>query len=246
LSAEWFRKNLESYRDKALDQPTKENVSAYFWLQRVMLDKAQKFTDAAQMAVVEDPLLDENSRRPIATFGARAIDEMARDSQEKAAAKLANMAGIWFFYESTCKFCEKQAGALMGLHNAHGFKVLPIAIDGLPLPGNPFPDFIPDRGQAKKLGVEMTPAIFLVKPGAEGGVIQIAQSLIAGDEIVQRSIMLAHEKGWLDDTEYQQTIPSRSLVVDTSLGKQVTEQQLQNPADLTEAIRASLRKKIKP
>ncbi|MCX7100910.1 MAG: conjugal transfer protein TraF, partial [Methylobacter sp.] len=74
LSAEWFRKNMEKYRDKAIDEPTPQNVSAYMYLQRVMLDKAEKFTEVSQQVVMSDPVLDENSRRPIATFGAFAMD----------------------------------------------------------------------------------------------------------------------------------------------------------------------------
>lgn len=29
LSSEWFRKNMEKYRDKAIDEPTQQNVSTY-------------------------------------------------------------------------------------------------------------------------------------------------------------------------------------------------------------------------
>lgn len=85
LSAEWFRKNMEKYRDKAIDDPTHENVSAYMYLQRVMLDKAEKFAEASQHVVMADAVLDENSRRPIATFGAFAKDEMSTKGTEKAA-----------------------------------------------------------------------------------------------------------------------------------------------------------------
>ena len=135
LSSEWFRKNMEKFRDKAIDDPTTENVSTYMYLQRVMLDKAEKFADASQKLVMRDAVLDENARRPIATFGAFAKDDMSNRGIQKAAKKLAAQAGIWFFYYSTCEFCVKEAGVLKGLMNAFGFKVLPIALDGLPLPG---------------------------------------------------------------------------------------------------------------
>ena len=109
---------MEKYRDKAIDEPTPENVSAYMYLQRVVLDKSEKFAQVTQQVVMSDPVLDENSRRPTATFGAFAMDDMATKGTENAAKKLAKSAGLWFFYASTCEFCIKEVGVLKGLMNA--------------------------------------------------------------------------------------------------------------------------------
>lgn len=244
LSSEWFRKNMEKFRDKAIDDPTTENVSTYMYLQRVMLDKAEKFADASQKLVMKDAVLDENARRPIATFGAFAKDEMSNRGIQKAAKKLAEQAGIWFFYYSTCEFCVKEAGVLKGLMNAFGFKVLPIALDGLPLPGGPFPEFMSDHGQGKKLGVETTPALFLVKPGDSGGAIQIGQGLLSGDEIMRRAIALAHENGWLNNDEYDQTLTVTPIQVDNETIKSIDEDTMGKPGELVKIIRDNLRKKM--
>jgi conjugal transfer pilus assembly protein TraF len=242
LSAEWFRKNMEKYRDKAIDEPTPQNVSAYMYLQRVMLDKAEKFTEVSQQVVMSDPVLDENSRRPIATFGAFAMDDMATRGTEKAAKKLAETAGLWFFYSSTCNFCVKEAGVLKGLMNAYSFKVLPIALDGLPLPGGEFPDFTVDHGQAKKLGAETTPALFLVKPGENGGAIQLGQGLLSGDEIIKRAITLGHQNGWLNNNEYNETLKVKPMQVDNQTIQGIDEQTMNNPGEMVKTIRDNLRK----
>ena len=244
LSAEWFRKNMETYRDKAIDNPTQQNVSTYMYLQRVMLDKAEKFSEVSQRVVMADALLDENSRRPIATFGAFAKDEMSTRGTEKAAKKLAETAGLWFFYDSTCDFCVKQAGVLKGLINAYGFKVLAIGRDGLPLTGGSFPDFTMDRGQAKKLGVETTPSLFLVKPGENGGAIQLGQGLLAGDEIIKRSIALAHQNGWLNNQEYEETRKVKPIQVETKTIQNIDEDIMNNPNDLVKTLRDNLKKQL--
>ena len=244
LSAEWFRKNMEKYRDKAIDEPTPENVSAYMYLQRVVLDKSEKFAQVTQQVVMSDPVLDENSRRPTATFGAFAMDDMATKGTENAAKKLAKSAGLWFFYSSTCEFCIKEVGVLKGLMNAHGFKVLPIALDGLPLPGGEFPDFTIDRGQAKKLGVETTPALFLVKPGQDGGAIQLGQGLLSGEEIIKRAINLAHQNNWLDTDEYNETLKVKPMQVDTQTIQTIDEAVMNDPAALVKTIRDNLRKQF--
>lgn len=244
LSAEWFRKNMETYRDKAIDDPSHENVSTYLYLQRVMLDKADRFSEVSQRVVMADAVLDENSRRPTATFGAFAKDEMSTKGTEKAAKKLADIAGLWFFFDSTCEYCVKQAGVLKGLMNAYGFSVLAIARDGAELPGGAFSDFTIDRGQSAKLGVTVTPALFLVKPGEAGGAIQLGQGLLAGDEIIKRSIALAYDNGWLNNEEYQDTRKVKPIMVDTTTIQSIDDAVMRNPNDLVRIIRESLRKKM--
>lgn len=244
LSSKWFRENMEKFRDKAVDEPTSENVSVYMYLQRVMLDKAEKFTEVTQTTVMSDPVLDENSRRPTATFGAFAMDDKSTRGTEKAAKKLAEIAGLWFFYASTCEFCIKEAGVLKGLANAYGFKIMPIALDGLPLPGSDFKDFTIDRGQAKKLGVETTPALFLVKPGDNGAAIQLGQGLLSGDDIINRAITLSNQNGWLNKDEYNDTLKVNPMQVDTQTIQGLDEKSMSNPSEMVKAIRANLRKQF--
>lgn len=244
LSSQWFRKNMDAFRDKAVDYPTKENVETYLFLQRVMLDKASTFSQVSQQVVMNDPLLDENSRRPISTFGGLLMDDMATEGVETASKKLAEMAGLWFFYDSTCQFCIKQAVVLNGLMNAYNFKVIPISLDGQPLPGGEFPKFMLDHGQAKKLGVETTPALFIVKPGDGGGAIQLGQGLLSGEDIIRRAITMAHQNNWLDKKEYNKTLKINPIQVDSHMVNNIGKDVLDNPTNLVNIIRENLRKQI--
>ena len=243
LSAEWMRINMPKYRDRAIDDPTKENVAAYAYVQRVMLDKAERFTSAFQGVVMNDPVLDENTRRPIATFGANAKDEIAQQSKSATMKRLAGMAGLWFFYESTCKFCVKQAEVLKGLQATYGFSILPVAVDGMPLPGSPFKDYMADNGQAKQLGVNTTPALYLVKPGAGGGSIQLGQGLFAMDEIVERSLYLAHERRWIGTAEFDGTRAVAPILVDSDIGSKMGGGGMPGNAAMVEMIRGNLKSK---
>lgn len=245
LSAAWMRKNLEKYRDKAIDEPTDDNVAAYLYLQRVMLDKGEAFATVSQRVVMNDPLLDENTRRPLATMGAFAMDDQAQKGTDQTVHKLAKIAGLWFFYSSTCDFCIKEAQILKGLMAAYGFKVLAIALDGLPLPSNDFPNFTVDKGQGKSMGVETTPALFLVKPGTNSDVIQLSQGLLAMDEIVHRAITLAHEHHWLDDNEFANTLKVKPLQVDNKTIQSITETTVQDSKELVKLIKNNLRKQLK-
>jgi conjugal transfer pilus assembly protein TraF len=48
LSAAWLRANLERFRDQAIDDPSPRNVALYLYLQRLVLDKAERFAEAGQ------------------------------------------------------------------------------------------------------------------------------------------------------------------------------------------------------
>ncbi len=81
FSAAWFRENLPKYKDEAWNNPTIENVRTYMYLQRYAMDRSEQFADATELAVVGDPFLDEESRRPSATFASQKLDRWA--GQEK-------------------------------------------------------------------------------------------------------------------------------------------------------------------
>jgi conjugal transfer pilus assembly protein TraF len=230
LSAEWFRKNLERYRDKAIDDPSPENVAAYYYLQRVMMDKAQRFTDVARRVVMSDPLLDENQRRPIATFAANEANYQAGLASEQALSMIAKQAGILFFLRSDCRYCHIQAPLLTLLEKRFGFKVYAVSLDGRPMPNGSYPDFRVDQGQAHLLGVVSTPALFLMKP--PDGIVQLAQGAVSLDDLSGRILLAAKDNGWIDDAVYEATRGERqtpSLVPTPSV---MDNEMLVNPANL--------------
>ena len=211
LSVAWLRKNLETYRDQAIDAPTPENVAAYFYLQRVMMDKAHRFTDVAHEVVMSDPRLDENVRRPISSFAVQAANREATRTSQDSLSLIAKSTGILFFFRSDCTYCHLQAPLLKVLEDRYGFKVYPVSLDGLPMPGGLFPDFHTDQGQAAQLGVQATPALFLLNP--PGKILPLAQGVLSLDDLTNRILTVAHTEGLITDTHYdatrgQTTIPA--------------------------------------
>ncbi|NBS15705.1 MAG: DUF87 domain-containing protein [Gammaproteobacteria bacterium] len=167
LSVSWLRKHLGIYRDKAIDDPSPENIAAYFYLQRVMMDKAHRFTDVAHEVVLSDPELDENTRRPIATFGAQEANRLATRTSDESLSLIAQSTGILFFFRSDCSYCHLQAPLLRILEERYGFKVFAVSLDGMAMPGDLYQDFTIDQGQAARLGIQSTPALFLLNPPAK-------------------------------------------------------------------------------
>lgn len=201
LSAAWLRKNLKGYLNKALDDPSPRNVAAFFYLQRVMMDKAEKFTNAARTVVMSDPHLDETVRRPVATFAANEANRQASQTAEQALKDIAGQAGILFFFRSDCPYCQLEAPILAMLERAYGFTVYPVSLDGKPMPGGLFTHFRQDHGQAILLGVESTPALFLMKPPKE--IVPLSQGAMSLEELTGRILLAAKASGWIDEARYQ-------------------------------------------
>jgi conjugal transfer pilus assembly protein TraF len=195
LSAAWLRANLERYRDSAIDDPSPRNVALYLYLQRLAIDKAERFAEATQRAVWSDPLLDETTRRPLATFAANLVNREAAANREAALTETAKVAGLWFLFRSDCPYCEAQAPLLEVLTARYGFDVQAVSLDGRPLPGGFFPDFRIDRGQARALGVVSTPALFLARP--PNGIVPLSQGVLSLAELQQRIIHAATQAGWI-------------------------------------------------
>jgi conjugal transfer pilus assembly protein TraF len=206
LSAQWFRENLDRYRDIALDHPTPQNVAVYYYLQRIALDKSSKFAQVAERVVQGDPSLDEITQRPTATFGANLANRQAGVGRDALLESLARTASVWFFFRSDCPYCEAQAPLLEILSKRYGFAVLPISLDGKPLPSGLFPTFQRDVGQGRALGVMSTPALFLVRPEIPA-FAPVAQGLLSLAQLQERVVLAAVTAGWISEAEMAKTRP---------------------------------------
>jgi conjugal transfer pilus assembly protein TraF len=242
LSAQWLRERIGAYRDAAIDDPSPQNVALYLYLQRVALDKSSRFAAATQRAVQRDPFLDEITQRPTATFAANLVNRQTGDQRDQVLQRIAQRAGVLFFFRSDCPYCEAQAPLLRLLESRYGFAVLPVSLDGAPLPGGELPQFRQDRGQAEVLGVVSTPALFLVRP--PDAVVPLAQGLLSFAQLQERIVLAAADAGWIGPDAYSRTRPvTADLTLDPSaLPTAVPE----DPAELLAALRALARAQAVP
>lgn len=209
FSAAWFRENLPKYRDKAWDKPTQENVSVYMYLQRYAMDRSEQFADATELAVVGNPFLDEESRRPSATFASQKLDRWAGQQKDRVTQKISKKAGLFFFYKSDSQASLAQAPIIKMLEMRDGFTVLPISMDGKPLPSGVFPNFRNNDGQAEKLGIQVYPAMFLVSDNRE--IEPIGQGILSLADIKHRIILVAKRRGWITEEDFNKTRPMMNL-----------------------------------
>ncbi len=236
LSSAWLKQNLEKYLNKAIDEPSQENVAAFYYLQRVMMDKAERFTHAARYVVMSDPQLDESVRRPISTFAVNEANHQASVAADQALKAIAAKAGILFFFRSDCRYCHVQVPILVMLERSYGFKIYPVSLDGLPMPNGLFSQFKIDQGQAALLGVEQTPAMFLMKPPKQ--IVPLSQGVLSLEEATSRILLAAKEAGWLEPSQYQTTQGLRSTPMLLPTAGSISPSTAQNPLSLIQALQA--------
>lgn len=210
LSAAWFRENLEKYEDAAWNDPTVENVRAYMYLQRYVMDRSEQFAQSAQLAVLGDPVLDETTRRPSASAAAQRQTERANRTRNRLVKELSEEVGMFFFYTSTCESCLSMVPVVKELQR--DFAIIPVSVDGQHLPGRPFPDMRADQGHAEQVGVPRVPALYLAAPGE---IFEpLAHAPVSLDDARHRILIGAYRQGWVSQEEYNAARPIENLDVD--------------------------------
>ncbi|WP_435322327.1 conjugal transfer protein TraF [Klebsiella sp. HN106] len=229
FSVVWFRENIQQIRDRAIDDPTPENVRAYLLAQRIMLDKASRYKDMAQIISITDPLIDETGRRSTSSFGSLSQSVSAEDNERDVAREIGKKAGLFFFFKGEgCTLCSKQASIMQTFSYMTGIPIIPISVDGNDLPGNPFPRVRIDNGQAKKLQIRNVPAIALAIPPDTTRIVSFGP--ISADQLIKRTVLIAHDAGIVSDERYKSTLPfNDNGYIDSDILKDMPEEYMQNP-----------------
>ena len=214
LTTPWIRNNIGQYLDKAIDHPTKENVSNYLYLDRLVKEKAEQFARVGKQVIESDPMLDENVRRPITPAAAKISDDMVQHAKEQVLQKIAKVAGVIFYYQGRCRLCHLQAQTLMALSQQYGFKLISFSTDGELIPD--LSDSRIDRQPNPTLNIQTYPALFLMKPPNE--IIPIRQGVSSYIDLHNRIVDAAHEAQWISEQDYKSTLIIRDVWNDSSTG----------------------------
>lgn len=179
--------------DKAILNPTVENIKNYISLQNQLTTQSSTFANKWGMVYLKNPSMDYSVKHPSNEVGSQVSNDELRASQETAIRALAQHSGLFFFYRSNCPFCKRFAPIVKDFSDRYGITVIPITTDGVALPS--FPQSYKDNGQAEKFQVTEEPALFSVDPYTHKAV-PISYGLLTEDELSQRILDVAtHFKG---------------------------------------------------
>ena len=201
LTTTWIRNNISQYLDRAIDHPSKENVSNYLYLDRLVKEKAERFAHVGKQVIESDPMLDENVRRPISPAAAKIKDDMAYRARDAVLKKIARVAGLLFYYQGHCDLCRLQAQTVALFREFYDFKLIPVSTDGFVLPG--LPDSRVETTPHPKLNIKTYPALFLMQP--PDNIVLLRQGTSSFTALTERMANVAFEQGWIDINEFQKT-----------------------------------------
>lgn len=185
-----IRETINRSLAKAMIEPTTENVEKYLVNQTALTAQAHQFARTWQKVLLENPDLNYALVRPTNSVGAQVYLEEKKKAKVGAIQKLAQESGLFFFYRSSCPYCQKFAPILKAFSERYGLAVIPITTDGISLPE--FPDSMIDNGQSAKFNVQVEPSLFAVNPYTQKA-YPIAYGLITEDELSQRIYDIANE-----------------------------------------------------
>ncbi len=174
------RQEITTALNTAIANPTVSNLKHYIVLQNQMSDRASKFSDAWKQALLEDPSLDYSISHPTSSVGVQVYRQQESDKKDDVVKKFASQTGLFFFYRSTCAYCHRFAPILKRFAETNGVTVIPITMDGIPLPE--FPNSRTDSGQAAMFHVNVTPSLFAVNPYTHKA-YPVAYGLVSETEI---------------------------------------------------------------
>lgn len=186
-----FRKMAEEAKNKAILEPTVENVVAYMEINRQMAQMAGRFADVWQRGLFQNPHLDANVRRPLTQMGTHIYQEQISAAREAALKEAAQEAGLIFVFENpvSCRVCLAQAEILAAMRKAYGIEVLAVSVDGSGI--EHFPDAVLDEGQLEALGVSDTPKPFIALLDVKTGEAQLlGGGLLTEDQLLERVYVL--------------------------------------------------------
>lgn len=169
--------------DRAILVPTPENVRAYITLQNQVSQNASHFAAVWKEVLWQQPEMDYTIAHPT-TEVARDVYLTEQASQTDAAIqKLASHSGLFFFYRSSCPYCQHFAPLLKRFADHYHFTVIPVTTDGVSLPS--FPNSPVDNGQSALFHVTVEPALFTVDPYTHRA-IPVSYGLVSEEELKER------------------------------------------------------------
>jgi len=178
---------------KAIIEPSAENVEKYIATQNALSEQANQFANSWQQVLLNHPDLDYTLTHPTDSVALQIYKQEKQKQKDAAIAKLANESGLFFFYKSTCPYCQQFAPVLKAFAERYGLTVVPITMDGISLPE--FPNSLIDRGQSRKFNVQVEPSLFAVNPYTQQA-YPIAYGLVSEDYLQQRILDIAtHFRG---------------------------------------------------
>ncbi len=203
------RKVLETKLHAAIVEPSRENIVAYLFAQKALMDQSQRFSEAWQKVVMTTPALDETLTHPVDQNARPVYYEEKRKALERRIKSLSQEYGLFFFFRQNCPYCHGFAPLVKRFSETYGWSVLAVSLDRPLKPGlkpalSEFPNAKIDNGIAAHLKITHVPALIAVHPKT-GQTIPLAYGMISESEIESRVELLTKVLPVSKTTSYEES-----------------------------------------
>jgi len=203
MSIEWFEKNFDEIQSRAMDNPTHENVAAFYAVHQQMMHRATKFADVGQQVLLQYPELDPRNRFSTSVSGEKQRRVAANQVNQAIFTKLRQQnGGIMFFYDNS-NFSQQMADTVVGIARRFDVDIQPISIDGSAIPDQRIKglmlESIADEGLSEMLNIAFSPAIAIAIPPDRVQVV--AYGTLSTDRVLARIPATANLMGLITDPE---------------------------------------------
>lgn len=182
-----IRKIIEKSLNKAILEPTVENIHDYLVLQNKLSNQSTKFANFWQKTLLTYPELNYSLAHPTNMAAKQIYLDRYQDKETTAITEYFKNRGMFFFYTSTCPYCQKFAPIIKAFAQKHDIALVAVTLDGISFPE--FPNSRTDTGQSRKFKVTTTPALFAVNPYSDKA-IPISYGFISESDLRQRILDL--------------------------------------------------------
>lgn len=175
---EALKEQFEEIQDKAIYNPTPENIKAYNLALRMISNNAVKFGLLSVTQNWQDPNAGISVSAP---NGAGLQHDL--DNERKQIGEIIKRYAVFYFISKDCKYCSLEANELKRMEYTYNISVRIISMDGSNLQQYPSPT--PDKGISQKLGVK-EPGEILVFDSNNNRTTVLGFGYIHFDQLVQR------------------------------------------------------------
>lgn len=207
LSVAWFQQNLTQTLHKAIDNPTEENIKAYYVLHKIMTEKSHYFADQSRLVAIKNPQISNFGGRTGTNAQVSRVKQFQREVLKKIGERLrAAGGGLVFFHDDTI-YSQQLALTMEKIDRFDGIDVRGVRTAPQSLSG-PASHLFQDALIAPTLhtasGLKQTPSVALAIPPAKP--IALIDGMSSRTEIQKRLVILAKEYRIITEEEYEQYI----------------------------------------
>jgi len=155
LHPDQFLQLQETYKKKAVQDPTEDNVQDYYELQEIARKKALAFQNTSKYVWQKHPELTvSNMDYPTNTPGNLSRVGAVNDEKSSKLRQYKDDYALVYFYQNGCSYCEDQKNILKWFQDRNGWIIKEVNIETNP-------------ALAAKVGVTTTPTTILIKKGRD-------------------------------------------------------------------------------